>query len=388
VPAPFAHLDSWKALPQFGVGIRFAGFTDANGRGTSCPQGGGYVGVDSVIVINNYAANDSATNGSLVLRGLDCVKQPTAPGQMNHYEIRISQGQIDVYGTDAGTTSPLKHLSTVANANLGFTRGLVSIEDVHDNADAGRLPSQRQHTFVWDNVAFDGPFTYRDLSFGALDANVPTGIYATVNLGKLSWPTQPARWNVLGMPTGPTAESARVVFNFYHYTAPTSLNVTVNGHAHVVPWAYPETQPYTWRTLAVTIPIADLVPATNVVTIGATDEPIVSSNVDIVLVNTGAGPMPVAPAPTSSVTGGQWFTIQAVQTLTLAWAANPASENVTAYELGFGTAPGVFSTRINVGSATSYAVTNLKPRTTYFFAVRAFNGQWGAFSKAVSGVTS
>src|ERR1700682_215668 len=48
-----------------------------------------------------------------------------------------------------------------------------------------------------------------------------------------------------------------------------------------------ETQGFTWRTLAVSIPLTDLVPGTNAVTIGA-DQTVVTSNVDIVLVNAGA----------------------------------------------------------------------------------------------------
>lgn len=147
------------------------------------------------------------------------------------------------------------------------------------------------HTFVWDNVAFDGPFTYRDLSFDAPDAAVP-GANGTVNLGKTSAAGQSSGWSVLGMPTAPSAEAVRVLFNFFHQDAPTVLNLMVNGHAHVVPWPYPDRQGFTWRTFAVTIPISELVPGTNAVTIGA-DQTITASNVDIVLVNTGAG----RPAP-------------------------------------------------------------------------------------------
>ena len=212
---------------------------------------------------------------------------------MNHVELRVNQSQIDVYATDAGKTAPLKHIAVIGNANLTLSRGLVWLEDAHYNADKGELPSQRMHTFIWDNVAFDGPFTYRDLSFDAPDANNPTGNGA-VNLGKTSGAGQSSSWNVLGMPTGPSAETVRVLFNFFHYDAPNALNLTVNGHPHVVPWPYPERQGYTWRTVAASIPMTDLVPGTNVVTIGA-DQTIATSNVNIVLVNVGP-PLPAAPA--------------------------------------------------------------------------------------------
>src|SRR6185503_6530227 len=97
---------------------------------------------------------------------------------------------------DAGTTTPLKRIAVLTNANLTLTRGLVWLEDAHYNADKGGPPFQRMHTFIWDRVAFDGPFTYHDLSFDAPDANVP-GANGTVNLGKTSAAGQASSWNVL-----------------------------------------------------------------------------------------------------------------------------------------------------------------------------------------------
>jgi hypothetical protein len=296
VPAPFNHFDSWIALPQHGFGIRFAAQVGPGQYGY-CPNHDNTTRwtVDSAVVIRNYLYDD--TNGfgarSVILTPLDCVTSPPdGSGVMNHVELRVSQNQIDVYATDAGTTTPLKHIAVLTNANLTLTRGLLWLEDVHYNADKAGVPSQRNHTFIWDNVAFDGPFTYRDLSFDALDANVP-GRDGTVNLGKTSGANQSASWDVLGLPAAPSAQAVRVLFNFFHENAPTVLQLTVNGQSHAVAWPYPERQGYTWRTLAVPITLTDLVTGTNVVTIGA-DQGIITSNVNIVLVNTGAV-VPAAP---------------------------------------------------------------------------------------------
>jgi hypothetical protein len=301
VPAPFAHFETWRALPQYGFGIRFDGFVDSNGNANSCPEGGNdYLGVGSAIIINNYVANDLDTGGSLQLRGYACVKKATQVGQLNHYELRISQNQIDVYGTDAGVApspSTLKRLATILNANLGFNRGLIWLQDVHYNADKSlQLPLQHDHTFAWDNVAFDGPFTYRDFSYDALDANVPVDTYApnlANNLGKASDANTTSTWNVLNIPASPAAAAVRVLFNFYHTDLPSMLNVTVNGHAHPTPWPYPDTAGYTWRTFAVTIPASDLIAGTNVVQIGG-DQALTTSNVNIVLVDVPGG-VPVLP---------------------------------------------------------------------------------------------
>jgi hypothetical protein len=305
VPAPFTHLGSWVALPQHGFGIRFAAQA-LPGQYGLCPTFDNTTRwtVDSAVVIRDFVYEDATVFGTfgtpsappLTVTALDCVvASPDESGSLNHVEVQVRQNQIDVYATDAGTVAPLKHIATITNANLTLTRGLVWLEDAHYNADKGSPPSQRQHTFVWDNLAFDGPFTYRDLSFDALDANAPR-TDGTVNLGKTSGANQSSSWNVLGMPTGPTAEAVRLLFNFFHYDPQTVLNLSINGHSHVVPWPYPDNQGFTWRTMAVSIPITDLVPGLNVVTIGA-NQTIVTSNVDIVLVNAGGtvGTPPAAP---------------------------------------------------------------------------------------------
>jgi len=307
VPTPFNHFDSWQALPQHGLGIRFAAAVSAGGYGF-CPNGNNLDKrrwtVDSAVVVRNYVMDDTVGLGGvrtkMAVKQLDCVvSPPDNSGITNHVELRISQNQIDIYATDAGLApSPanLKHIAVVTDANLSLTRGLIWLQDVHYNADKAEsgpnIPSQRQHTFVWDNVAFDGPFTYRDFSYDALDDNQPNAD-KTLDLGKVSLPNQTASWNVLNMPANPKAAAVRVLFNFYQYDSSKVLNVTVNGHAHPTPWPYPDTQGYTWRTFAVTIPITDLVPGTNVVQLGS-DQAMVTSNVNIVLVDVPGG-VPVLP---------------------------------------------------------------------------------------------
>ena len=317
IPAPFNHSASpHLALPEHGFGIRFTSSAAAGEYG-SCPNGNNLNRrrwtVGSAIVIRNYVMDDTEFGGtrtSMAVKPLDCVvAPPDNSGTTNHIELKISQNQIDIYATDAGVApspSTLKRIGVVSNANLSFTRGLIWIQDVHYNADKAETgqgaPSQRQHTFVWDNVAFDGPFTYRDFSYDALDANQPNAASKTVNLGKASSPNQTASWDVLNMPANPKAASVRVLFNFYQDTASRTINVIVNGRAHPTPWPYPDTQGFTWRTMAVTIPITDLVPGTNVVQIGG-DRDMMTSNVNIVLVNVPGG-VPVLPGSNNAYPGG------------------------------------------------------------------------------------
>jgi hypothetical protein len=254
-------------------------------------------------VIRGYVMED--TQGYGVKTGttvtlLDCVIASSGPGGgMNHVEVRISQNQIDVYATDAGvaaTPATLKHIAVITKANLTLTRGLIWLEDAHYNADKGdpQHPSQRQHTFAWDNVAFDGPFVYRDFSYDAPD-NTAVGPHGALNLAKFSAANQTSTWNVPGLPANPNPTAARVLFNFSNETnpAPSVLNAIVNGHAHSVPWPYPDQTKTQWRTFAITIPVTDLVAGTNVVQLGS-NQPQAVSNVNIVLVNVPGG-VPVLP---------------------------------------------------------------------------------------------
>lgn len=304
VPTPFNHFDSWQALPQNGFGIRFAAAAPAGQRG-SCPNGRNLNmprwTVDSAVVVRNYVMDDTVGLGgvrtSLATKQLDCViSPPDNSGITNHIELKVSQNQIDVYATDAGvaaTAATLRHIAVITNANLTLTRGLIWLEDVHYNADKGTPPSQKQHTFVWDNVAFDGPFTYRDFSYDALDVAQFNAATSTIDLGKFSLPNKTASWDVLNVPANPDPAAVRVLFNFFAYNAFKTLNLVVNGHAHAVAWPYPDTQGFTWKTFAVSIPVTDLVSGTNVVQLGS-DQAMATSNVNIVLVNVPGG-VPVLP---------------------------------------------------------------------------------------------
>jgi hypothetical protein len=313
VPTPFNHFDSWQALPEHGLGIRFAATAFAGEYGY-CPNGKNLDKmrwtVDSAVVVRNYVMDDTVGMGGvrtrMAVQQLDCViSPPEDSGIMNHVELKISQNQIDVYATDAGVApspSTLRKIAVITNANLSFSRGLIWLQDVHYNADKTAGPSQREHTFVWDNVAFDGPFTYRDFSYDALDVNEPNSISGSSNLGKFSAANQTASWNVLNMPANPKAASVRVLFNFFQYNSARTLNVIVNGRAHPTPWPYPDTQAYTWRTYAVTIPITDLVAGTNVVQLGS-DQDMVTSNVNIVLVDVPGG-VPILPGSNNAYPAG------------------------------------------------------------------------------------
>jgi hypothetical protein len=314
VPDPFSHFATWASLPANGFAIRFAASCDP-GEQCECPNANNLNTnrwtIDSAVIIRSYVEED--TEGYGVSTGttvtlLDCVIASSGPGGgMNHVELRIAQNQIDVYATDAGVApapATLKHIAVINNANLTLTRGLIWLEDVHYNADKGdpSRPTQRQHTFAWDNVAFDGPFVGRDFSYDAPDNTAP-GLNGAQNLGQLSLPNLTSTWNVPNLPANPQPAAVKVLFDFS--TAgnpnPTTLTVIVNGHSHSVPWPYPDQTILAWRTYAVVVPVTDLIAGTNVVQLGG-DVAVIFSNVDIVLADV-PGAVPALPGANDAYPG-------------------------------------------------------------------------------------
>ena len=75
--------------------------------------------------------------------------------------------------------------------------------------------------------------------------------------------------------------------------------------------------------------------------------------------------------------------------LTIAW--DPATDGLTTgYFVVYGTASGVYTSRINVGLVTTYRVDGLQDGTRYYFRVQAYgnSGEVSDYSTEVSGLTS
>lgn len=297
VPAPFTHEASWLAVPRNGFGVRFAASTEPGhgaGLAPGCPNDNSpRFTVDSAIVVRNYVPDDSFNGGAISVTPVGCVIASTGPNDgLNHVELHVSQAAIDVYATDAGKTGPLVHIAQIPNANLTLTRGLIWIEDVHYFAN--KFNSQGVHTFAWDNVGFDGPVLPRDLTFDAPDALSGT------NLGWREAAGEAKAISITGVTGLDKAQAALLTFDFFPYDVPSTLTYVVNGHSHTVAWPYPDKQGFGWRTLAVPVPLDEVQAGANIVSVTAT-QPLVVSNMDIVLAGAGDGAVPVTPVPTATV---------------------------------------------------------------------------------------
>jgi len=291
VPAPVVHGGppcDFCSVPKNGFGIRFAAM------GGDCPSGWR---ADSAVVIRDYVVEEySIFDGhtGTEFRQKGCASLSSGPnGGLNHIELRMAQNRVDVYASDAGSKT-LKLINTFSNANLPLTRGLIWIGDSHYNASKSPVPSQTNHTYAWDNVAFDGPATYRDLSFDVPDALVPQSGTA-IKLGWDTRPTQPVTLRTLPMTSAniAAATSAMFMFNFGVYTSPTTFNFSINGHAMTVANPVPNSLKG-WRSVALAVPLNYLVNGQQNIVLSA-DTDLTITNVNIVLV--AAAPVPGFGAP-------------------------------------------------------------------------------------------
>jgi hypothetical protein len=306
MPAPFLHFSSAGSGDPHAFGIRFAGSTVA-GQGAqlapNCPNDNNIRWtVDSFVAVRNHVVDDTqgyGTRSKMTVTPMGCVIASSgANGGLNHVEVQVSQNQVDVYATDAGKTTPLIHIAKITDVNLSFTQGLIWLEDVHYNADKSlRTPLQHDHTFTWDNVAFDGPRVARDLSYDVLDSLTPCHD-GTVCLGYESSASQPAQVNTL--PIAASAISATqgqyLMFTAYAGTQPSQFSFTLNGHAYSFPWPLPHKSQYSTNSFMFPVKAADLVAGPNAIRLWS-DQYMIVANINIVLA--GAGGVP--PANTANV---------------------------------------------------------------------------------------
>ncbi len=380
VPTPFVHDTSLFSVPANGFGIRIAGTCPANSGGGCgvrgfCPEYSEsvpVVTVDSAIVVNNYVTQDvgvfdNPAAGTLTVTDVDCVQASSGPGNMNHFEFRISQNEIDVYGIDAGATGPLKKIAIISNAGLTLTTGLLWMEDNHYNANK-TSNGQGDHTFTWDNFTFDGPVLPRDLAFDVLDRRtlVGPGYPGLLNMG---WgfggfnqsPAPPAlTLTIPGVYNVANAAGAFLTFNFedFNYANLQAPNPFIsysvnNGAAQLAPFPFgpcgtQNNAPAcsSQYTIAVPVNLSDLVDGTNTIQVTGTDGGAIE-NVDLIL--RGAAGIPCTtscptplPSPTititpsaSNITNAQGLSVS----VSVAGSGTVPTGTVTLFEAGYTSAP-------------------------------------------------
>ena len=167
-----------------------------------------------------------------------------------------------------------------ADVTLSMTRGVVWMEDVHYNAC--KFNDQCDHTFAWDNLGFDGPTPYRDMTFDVPDGS-PTSLGGSIQAGTdLTVSTSDVHW--LQTPT-----AAYIALNWFPFEGNEVPSVSVNGNPiRSMAWPFDATN-YVWRTIAIPIPFSDVKEGTNTITLHSSAHAVVS-NVNVILI--AASPVP------------------------------------------------------------------------------------------------
>jgi hypothetical protein len=146
------------SIPENGIEIQFAHIC-----------GGENVGVSDILVYDDFAQLSVFTLG-------DCV--PAAQGRLNHFEVRLSEGRVEVLATpasDDGVTFEEPVLIASADIALPFSRGYVHFT-THNHATL-KYSEGAMDAWVarWDNLAFDGPaITDAFREYEALDSLTQT----------------------------------------------------------------------------------------------------------------------------------------------------------------------------------------------------------------------
>jgi hypothetical protein len=235
-------------------------------------------GVGETFATSNYAFRDLS---AAFVPVHNCITH--APGVLNHFEVRISQSRVEIWGTNAGSTT-LQELGYIPNANLTLTRGLIWMEDQHYNAC--KFNTQCTHTFTWDNVGFDGPSLARDLH---LDVNDPLDPNADGSVNTGWYAPDPSAGSPLSLQIpGATnlaqAAGAIVTLNYFA-TDTSSIMYRLNGNAwHSMAWPFPENLTYVWRTIALPVPLSEVRAGTNTLELQATKGGTTVANIDLVLI--------------------------------------------------------------------------------------------------------
>jgi hypothetical protein len=310
VPAPYSHGAGLNDSPRNSFGVSFATACGQYGclPGQNNPPGVGAVGftcvtADSMWITSNYQLS------FLSMKTLGCVLPATQYGVLSHVEVHLSGNHADVWASDPGQTS-MREIASADGFTMPLSRGLIWMEDVHYNAEKCFCggPGQRAHTFVWDNVGFDGPPLARDLAFDVPDNTVPgpTSLdgLPTQNLGYF----MPGNGTSLALQvpgvSGVAQATAGLLTLTYWPHSVSTLSYSVNGHAwHTQPWPFASDATFVSQTLGMPVPLSEVTTGTNTIQLTTSDPAGASvANLDLVMVGAGGGGSGTSPAVGATAT--------------------------------------------------------------------------------------
>jgi hypothetical protein len=285
IQGPHTDHPGTHSFPRNGFGLVF----NADWCGGALQSGNGLREVDT---FTNYEETIHDVRSP-------CVKVQS--DNANHFQIQISQSNITVLASDAGGVN-LRQISSTP-VSLNFTRGYVHFQ--HAQYNAAKFNSTDTMTYHWHAIGFDGPILPADRGYEVPDALVQRSD-GTVNLG-YQVPTK--TFSLPGVDTSNVAQ-AYVTYSYWANGSPPQFTANINGFKNTYADPTMGIGPngdnlYTWRYMAQPIPLSQLVPGTNTVSLSDTCGMQCASvaNVDLELVLDDDAPVdPPMPMPSDSTT--------------------------------------------------------------------------------------
>jgi hypothetical protein len=301
VPAPNGELSGVEDTARNSLGIEFDQVCDSASNNSCNPTNG--CPNDHDVTVGDFFVTDAYALTYPDFTTVGCVAESTNPTVQNHVEIRISQSQVTVWASNPGSTS-LIELAVLNNADLSFTRGLVWLTDDHYNGD--KFGTQQSNTFGWSDLGFDGPILPRDLGFdvpveGSLNGGAEQLGWATGGPNDVSGNSDPVTVATLPDTSANIAAASGALVEFTWMALDESVpGISLNGHAIATPaYPFPDADTYVWRTIAVPVPLSDVVAGANQITFE--NAPGGFANVDLILQGAGGVPTCLDPSDCSAV---------------------------------------------------------------------------------------
>lgn len=261
-PMPYHEAPVVTAIPRRGVGLTFR-FGANNCEDTADSWGNA---LESVVVTSDYQILHWYDDAGWETADERCFK--TTDGKLNHFELRISKDQLELWASDYQDPASFKKRATVTDLELPFTSGYVHFQHAHYNASKdgmegceegvpGTCPTPSQ-TFRWDNIGFDGPAYATPRGYDVAESGEP-GPEGGVYTGWYLDDGQPKTFDVQGVDT---SGAKRAWFAFNLLADPDNvLEYRFNGgewHSFTVPVGEPGL-----RSFALDAPLSELVSGKN-----------------------------------------------------------------------------------------------------------------------------
>ena len=257
-PTPLASddRDGITSFPRDGVGFTFA-------FGADCPETAEdwQSALEGVVVTNDYQVALSRPFWELEQSDARCFE--VADAHMNHFELRLSEDEVELWASDFDDPASLRLRTKATGLGLSFSRGYVQLQHWANNAAQGGhvTPSQ---TFRWDNIGFDGPVLPTPRAYEVPNPGTP-GQSGAIRIGYL-FSEGPLAFTLRDVDL---ADATAATFDFVMDAGPgAELEYAWNGNpAHT--FVYPETMgwPGGLHGFSTDVPLSELVSGDNLLTV-------------------------------------------------------------------------------------------------------------------------